>query len=138
MHGKPNIFNTDQGCRFTSLEFTGLLKDNGTQVSMDGKDSWRDNVFVERLWKSVKYEEVYLHAYDSVCDAKQGLEKYFVFYNQNRPYTAFDDKTPNEFYFNNLPAMQKTVQSSEATSTADHPQREKYTVLKTRILDIPD
>lgn len=106
-HGKPDIFNTDQGCQFTSLEFTGLLKDNGIQISMDGKGSWRDNVFVERLWKSVKYEEVYLHAYDSVCDAKQGLEKYFMFYNQNRPHTALDDKTPNEFYFDNLPAMQK-------------------------------
>ena len=77
-HGKPDIFNTDQGCQFTSLEFTGLLKDNGIRISMDGKGSWRDNVFVERLWKSVKYEEVYLHAYDSVCDAKQGLEKYFM------------------------------------------------------------
>jgi hypothetical protein len=106
-HGKPDIFNTDQGCQFTSLEFTGLLKDNGIQISMDGKGSWRDNVFVERLWKSVKSEEVYLHAYDSVCDAKQGLEKYFMFYNQNRPHTVLDDKTPNELYFDNLPAMQK-------------------------------
>ena len=106
-HGKPDIFNTDQGCQFTSLEFTGLLKDNGIQIGMDGKGSWRDNVFVERLWKSVKYEEVYLHAYDSVCDAKQGLEKYFMFYNQNRPHAALDDKTPNEFYFDNLPTMQK-------------------------------
>ena len=106
-HGKPDIFNTDQGCQFTSLEFTELLKDSGIRISMDGKGSWRDNVFVERLWKSVKYEEVYLHAYDSVCDAKQGLEKYFMFYNQNRPHTALDDKTPNEFYFDNLPAMQK-------------------------------
>ena len=101
-HGKPDIFNTDQGCQFTRV-----LKDNGIQIGMDGKGSWRDNVFVERLWKSVKYEEVYLHAYDSVCDAKQGLEKYFMFYNQNRPHTALDDKTPNEFYFDNLPAMQK-------------------------------
>ena len=106
-HGKPDIFNTDQGCQFTSLEFTELLKDSGIRISMDGKGSWRDNVFVERLWKSVKYEEVYLHAYDSVGDAKQGLEKYFMFYNQNRPHTALDDKTPNEFYFDNLPAMQK-------------------------------
>ena len=96
-----------ESTQFTSLEFTGLLKYNGIQISMDGKGSWRDNVFVERLWKSVKYEEVYLHAYDSVGDAKQGLEKYFMFYNQNRPHTALDDKTPNEFYFDNLPAMQK-------------------------------
>ncbi len=76
---------------------------------MDGKGSWRDNVFVERLWKSVKYEAVYLHAYDSVCNTKQGLEKYFMFYNQYRPHTALDDKTPNEFYFDNLLAMQNTA-----------------------------
>ena len=90
-HGKPDIFNTDQGCQFTRV-----LKDNGIQIGMDGKGSWRDNVFVERLWKSVKYEEVYLHAYDSVCDAQRGLEKYFMFYNQNRPHAALDDKTPKE------------------------------------------
>ena len=75
---------------------------------MDGKGCWRDNVFVERLWKSVKYE-VYLHAYDSVGDAKRGLEKYFKFYNQNRPHSALDDKTPDEFYFDNLPAMLKAA-----------------------------
>jgi putative transposase len=108
-YGKPEIFNTDQGCQFTSHDFTGLLKDNGIQISMDGKGCWRDNVFVERLWKSVKYEEVYLHAYDSVSDAKQGLEKYFKFYNQKRPHTALDDKTPDEFYFDNLPAMQNAA-----------------------------
>jgi len=68
---------------------------------------WRDNVFVERLWKSVKYEEVYLHAYDSVSEAKRGLEKYFTFYNQRRPHTALDDKTPDEFYFDNLPVLPK-------------------------------
>ena len=73
-YGKPDIFNTDQGCQFTSLEFTSLLKDNGIQISMDGRGCRRDNVFVERLWRSVKYEEVYLHAYDSVTEAKNGLE----------------------------------------------------------------
>jgi putative transposase len=108
-YGKPEIFNTDQGCQFTSLAFAGLLKDNGIQISMDGNGCWRDNVFIERLWKSVKYEEVYLHAYDSVKDARHGLEKYFMFYNQKRPHTALDDKTPDEFYFDNLPAMQKTA-----------------------------
>ena len=107
--GAPDIFNTDQGCQFTSQEFTGLLKDNGIQVSMDGKGCWRDNVFVERLWKSVKYEEVYQHAYDCVSDAKRGLEKYFAFYNQRRPHTALDDKTPDEFYFYNLPALPKAA-----------------------------
>jgi putative transposase len=108
-YGKPDIFNTDQGCQFTSLEFTGLLKDNSIQISMDGKGCWRDNVCVERLWKSIKYEEVYLHAYDSVSEAKRGLEKYFTFYNQRRPHTAFDDKTPDEFYFDNLPVLPKAA-----------------------------
>ena len=83
--------------------------DNGIQISMDGRGCWRDDVFVERLWKSVKYEEVYLHAYDSVTEAKRGLEKYFTFYNQRRPHTALDDKTPDEFYFDNLPALPKAA-----------------------------
>jgi len=104
-YGRPDIFNTDQGCQFTSLEFTGLLKDNDIQISMDGKGCWRDNVFVERLWRSVKYEEVYLHAYDSVSEAKRGLKNYFNRYNQLRPHSALDDQTPDEFYFNNLPAL---------------------------------
>lgn len=108
-YGKPEIFNTDQGCQFTSLEFTGMLKENGIQISMDGKGSWRDNVFVERLWRSVKYEEVYLHAYDSVNDAKRGLEKYFRLYNQERPHSSLDDKTPDEFYYDNLPALLKAA-----------------------------
>ncbi|MBU1689093.1 MAG: IS3 family transposase [Proteobacteria bacterium] len=108
-YGKPEIFNTDQGCQFTSLDFTGLLKDHGIQISMDGKGCWRDNVFVERLWRSVKYEEVYLHAYDSVNDAKRGLEKYFRLYNQNRPHSSLGDKTPDEFYFDNLPKLQKAA-----------------------------
>ena len=108
-YGKPDIFNTDQGCQFTSMEFTALLKDNSIQISMDGKGCWRDNVFVERLWRSVKYEEVYLHAYDSVSDAKNGLGKYFTWYNQNRPHTALDDLTPDEFYFDNLPTLLKAA-----------------------------
>ena len=76
-HGAPEIFNTDQGSQFTSDAFTGLLKANGIQISMDGKGSWKDNVFVERLWKSVKYEEVYLRAYESVPEARTGLGRYF-------------------------------------------------------------
>ena len=87
-YGKPAIFNTDQGCQFTSLEFTGLLVDNGIQISMDGKGCWRDNVFVERFWRSVKYEEVYLHAYDGVSEAKKGVGRYVMLYNQRRPHTA--------------------------------------------------
>ena len=108
-YGKPDIFNTDQGCQFTSMEFTDLLKQNNIAISMDGKGCWRDNVFVERLWRSVKYEEVYLHAYDSVSDAKSGLGKYFIRYNQLRPHTALDDKTPDEFYFDNLPTLLKAA-----------------------------
>ena len=91
--------------QFTSLEFTGLLKDHGIQISMDGKGCWRDNVCVERLWKSVKYEEVYLHAYECVSDARKGLDAYFAFYNQRRPHTALADKTPDEVAFDNLPAL---------------------------------
>lgn len=108
-YGKPEIFNTDQGCQFTSLDFTGLLKDNGIRISMDGKGCWRDNVFVERLWRSVKYEEVYLHAYAIVNDDKRGLEKYFKLYNQNKPHLSLDDKAPDEFYFDNLSEMQKAA-----------------------------
>jgi putative transposase len=104
-YGKPDIFNTDQGSQFTGQEFTNLLTDNGIRISMDGKGCWRDNVFVERLWRSVKYEEVYLHAYDSVSAARQGMERYFRFYNQRRPHTALDGKTPDKVYFENLPAL---------------------------------
>ena len=108
-YGTPDIFNTDQGCQFTSLVFTSLLKDHGIQVSMDGTGCWRDNVFVERLWKSVTYEEVYLYAYDSVSEAKSGLEKYFMFFNQQRPHSALDDQTPDEFYFDNRPTLRQAV-----------------------------
>jgi len=108
-YGTPEIFNTDQGCQFTSGEFTTLLKDNGIRISMDGKGCWRDNVFVERLWRSIKYEEVYLYAYDSVTAAKQGLERYITKYNQIRPHSSLDRMTPDEFYFGNLPAIQKAA-----------------------------
>ena len=101
--GKPDIFNTDQGSQFTSSDFTGLLKDNGIRISMDGKGCWRDNVFVERLWKSVKYEEVYLKAYDTVADAKANLGRYLDFYNTRRPHQTLDGKTPDAFYCQNLP-----------------------------------
>jgi putative transposase len=80
-HGRPAIFNTDQGSQFTSAAFTGVLLDNAIAISMDGKGSWRDNVFVERLWRSVKYEEVYLRAYDSVAEARASLGRYLDFYN---------------------------------------------------------
>ncbi len=104
-HGQPEIFNTDQGSQFTSEAFTQVLKDRGIQISMDGKGSWRDNVFVERLWRSIKYEEVYLHAYESVSQAKAGIARYIGFYNERRPHSSLDKQTPDEFYFATLPAM---------------------------------
>jgi len=108
-YGTPKIFNSDQGSQFTSLEFTKLLKDHGIAISMDGKGAWRDNVFVERLWKSVKYEEVYLHAYDTVRAAELGLGKYLTFYNQSRPHTALDGNTPDEVYFSYLSGLPKAA-----------------------------
>jgi putative transposase len=108
-YGRPEIFNTDQGCQFTSLEFTSLLKGHHIKISMDGKGCWRDNVFVERLWRSIKYEEVYLHAYASVTAAKQGLERYILKYNRDRPHSSLDRLTPDEFYFKHLPATPKAA-----------------------------
>lgn len=101
-YGTPDIFNTDQGCQFTSLEFTQLLKDNDINISMDGKGCWRDNVFVERLWKSIKYEEVYLRAYETVNMARSGIGCYLDFYNSRRPHSALDGITPDAFYFAHL------------------------------------
>jgi putative transposase len=98
-YGCPGILNTDQGSQFTSSAFVTLVQQHGIRLSMDGKGAWRDNLFVERLWKSVKYEEVYLHAYDSVAEAQQGLARYFTFYNGGRPHTALDGRTPDMVYF---------------------------------------
>jgi putative transposase len=102
-YGCPEIFNTDQGSQFTSSDFTGLLKEHGVRISMDGKGCWRDNVFVERLWRTVKYEEVYLRAYDSVSEAKACLGRYFNFYNTQRPHQSLDGQTPDKIYFNHVP-----------------------------------
>ena len=98
-HGKPEIFNTDQGSQFTSSAFTGLLADKGIRISMDGKGAWRDNVFVERLWRSVKYEEVYLRAYDSVAEARARIGHYLDFYNRKRPHSSLGARTPDQAYF---------------------------------------
>ena len=105
-YGRPEIFNTDQGSQFTSLEFTGVLQAHGIRISMDGKGRWLDNVFVERLWRSVKYEQVYLHAYESVSEAKQKLASYFIFYNTQRPHSSLDGHTPDMTYFANQPIKQ--------------------------------
>lgn len=101
-HCYPEIFNTDQGCQFTSSEFTGLLKSHDIRISMDGKGCWRDNVFVERLWKSVKYEEVCLKAYDSVADAKASLGTYLRFCNERRSHRCLGGQTPDVTYFSSL------------------------------------
>jgi putative transposase len=102
-HGCPEIFNTDQGSQFTSADFTGVLIANAITISMDGRGAWRDNVFVERIWRSVKYEEVYLHAYDSVGEARASIGRYLDFYNRRRPHSSLDRKTPDEAYFDRLP-----------------------------------
>ena len=103
--GRPEIFNTDQGSQFTSLEFTKVLADAGVRISMDGRGSWRDNVVVERFWRTIKYEEVYLHAYTNVPEARAGIGKYIQFFNAGRPHSSLDGRTPDEAYFNQLPSM---------------------------------
>ena len=99
LHGKPEIFNTDQGSQFTSSDFIEVLDGREISISMDGKGAWRDNVFVERLWRSVKYEEVYLKAYQSVPEARASIGRYLQFYNTLRPHSALDRRTPDEAYF---------------------------------------
>ena len=99
LHGKPEIFNTDQGSQFTSSDFIEVLQRNEISISMDGKGAWRDNIFVERLWRSVKYEEVYLKAYQSVSEARDSIGRYLQFYNTLRPHSALDRQTPDEAYF---------------------------------------
>jgi putative transposase len=102
-YGRPEIFNTDQGSQFTSTAFTGLLMKNQIKISMDGKGAWRDNVFVERLWRTIKYEEVYLRAYASVPEARASIGRYIDgFYNVRRPHSSLDRQTPDEAYFNAL------------------------------------
>jgi putative transposase len=99
-HARPEIFNTDQGSQFTSVAFTDVLKAAGIAISMDGKGAWRDNVFVERLWRTIKYEEVYLRAYASVSEARAGIGRYLNFYNSKRPHSSLDHRTPDQAYFN--------------------------------------
>ena len=127
-HGRPDIFNTDQGSQFTSASFTGVLLKAGIAISMDGKGSWRDNVFVERLWRSVKYEEVYLKAYDTVSEARVSIGCYFGFYNTRRPHSSLERQTPDQAYFNWLPPIaaastRQTFHLSTRDSCSDKPSQ---------------
>jgi putative transposase len=116
-YGAPDIFNTDQGAQFTSAAFLDVLRAHGIQISMDGTGCWRDNVFVERLWRSVKYEEVYLRAYESVAEARRGLERYFTFYNERRPHQALGGVTPDKVY------QQQTSNSTASSSRERVPKK---------------
>lgn len=107
-YGRPEIFNSDQGCQFTSESFTSVLHEHQIKISMDGKGRWIDNVFIERLWRSLKYEEVYLHAYETVKDANFGIDQWLKFYNDKRRHSKLDRKTPNQVYYDlpsNLPMV---------------------------------
>lgn len=104
-YGKPEIINTDQGSQFTAYEFVQAVKSRGCQLSMDGRGAWRDNIFVERLWKTIKYERVYLYAYDSVSEARSSIMQYLAWYNQSRPHSKLDKMTPDEAYGMMLPAV---------------------------------
>ena len=96
---KPLIFNTDQGSQFTSLDFTSVLKDADVKISMDGKGRWMDNVMIERLWRSLKYECVYLHAFETGSEARRGIGIWMDYYNQRRPHSSLDGRTPDEAYW---------------------------------------
>jgi putative transposase len=108
-YGTPEIFNSDQGSQFTSDAFTGILDANGIKISMDGRGRWMDNIMIERLWKSVKYEDVYLKAYDSIPDARKGLKTYFEFYNGRRRHQSLDRNTPDKVYWSTLPQKQAAI-----------------------------
>jgi putative transposase len=102
-YGKPEIFNTDQGSQFTSESFIGRLNKEGIDISMDGKGRWCDNVFIERLWRSLKYEQVYLYAYESVTEARSKIGRYLEFYNSNRPHSSLGARTPDQVYIHRPP-----------------------------------
>jgi len=108
-YGAPDIFNTDQGSQFTSLEFTNILINHTIRISMDGQGRWRDNIFIERLWKTVKYEEIYLKAYESITHARKELAKYFDRYNTRRSHQGLNDRTPDEIYWATLPEARDAV-----------------------------
>ena len=109
LYGAPQIFNTDQGSQFTSDDFTNILKEHDIKISMDGQGRWRDNVFIERLWKSVKYEDVYLKAYNSIAEVRRGLTTWFDRYNTQRRHQGLDDRTPDEVYWSTLPGARDAM-----------------------------
>jgi len=109
LHDTPQIFNTDQGSQFTSDDFTNILKKHDIKISMDGRGRWMDNVFIERLWKSVKYEEVYLKAYNSITEIRKGLTAWFDRYNKQRRHQGLDDRTPDEVYWGTLPGVKDAM-----------------------------
>jgi putative transposase len=113
-YGTPDIFNTDQGSQFTSIEFTSILISHGIRISMDGQGRWRDNVFIERLWKTVKYQEVYLKAYESISHARKELTKFFDRYNMRRPHKGLDERTPDAVYWITLPRVRDAVRTGAA------------------------
>lgn len=102
-HGTPEIFNTDQGCQFTSADFTTVLRQAGVRISMDGRGRWMDNVFIERLWRSVKHEDIYFRGYETATELYRGLIRYFRYYNEQRPHQSLDDRTPAEVHANPVP-----------------------------------
>ena len=104
-YGTPEIVNTDQGSQFTAEEFTDVVLAKGCKLSMDGRGAWRDNVFVDRVWRSVKYERVYLKAYDSVSAARADIAEYMAWYNTGRPHSRLDRVTPEQAYLNLLPKL---------------------------------
>ena len=108
-YGTPEIVNTDQGSQFTAIEFVTAVKDRGCKLSMDGRGAWRDNVFVERLWKSVKYERAYLHAYDTVSDARKSIMEYMDWYNQKRPHSRLGQKMPDVAYAGRMSPVRVAV-----------------------------
>ena len=108
-YGIPDIFNTDQGSQFTSLEFTDILSQVGIRISMDGRGRWMDNIFIERLWKTVKYEDIYLKAYSSIADVRKGLKVYFERYNSRWRHQGLGDRTPDEVYLSTLPEAKEAI-----------------------------
>ena len=127
-HGCPQIFNTDQGSQFTSAEFTGVLINNGVSISMDGKGAWRDNVFIERLWRSLKHEDVYLKSYADGRELHEGLADWIAFYNNRRPHQALGHRTPMAVWRNGAAARAvDMMDNARASPTCPQPQQQQQT-----------